>query len=470
MNRNRHQESTEITELILEAAEKARAEIGIVTKQPATGKAAKWPIDCNIGPGLEGAIACESKVGYVNGTDGLLSYRGYDIFELCAYSTYEEVSFLLLHGHLPNSAELYEFEQKLIKHRHMNKTLRLLMSFPVEEMNAMAALRMGTIFMRQEFTDVDRESAKPDLSDAISADEDSIGMETKPSGERHAIYEFKKKKKRRKKKDPNLDDASGLEACYHLIAGVPTVTAAIARLRCGLMPYEPLNDLSHAANLFYMMNGKRPTAIEERVLDVALILHADHGMNASTFAAMVVASTMSDIYFSVGSGIAALNGPLHGGANERVLDTLREVGNPGNVEAWVNQSLAKKKKIPGFGHRVYKTYDPRARILGPLAKFRCLGCKTDIQNLISTAEHLEQKVVSSLAQEKKIFPNVDYYSGVVYTRLGIDPAMFTPLFAVSRVAGWTARVLEYMQNNRIFRPRALYTGEFNQVFKQVDER
>jgi citrate synthase len=475
MNQERHQErhkdSTEITELILDAAEKARTEIGVVTKQPSTGKSAKWPIDCNIGPGLEGAIACESKVGYVNGTDGLLSYRGYDIFELCAYSTYEEVSFLLLHGHLPSATELQEFEQKLIKHRHMNKTLRLLMSFPVEDMNAMAALRMGTIFMRQEFTDVDRESAKPDLSDAISADEDSIGMETKPSGERRAIYEFKKKKKRRKKKkDSDLDDASGLEACYHLIAGVPTVTAAIARLRHGLMPYEPLNDLSHAANLYYMMNGRRPTAIEERVLDVALILHADHGMNASTFAAMVVASTMSDIYFSVGSGIAALNGPLHGGANERVLDTVREVGNPDNVEAWVNQSLAQKKKIPGFGHRVYKTYDPRARILGPLAKFRCLGCKPEIQNLISTAELLEQKVISSLDQEKKIFPNVDYYSGIVYTRLGIDPSMFTPLFAVSRVAGWTARVLEYMNNNRIFRPRALYTGEFNQVFKQVDER
>ena len=470
MNRNRHQESTEITELILKAAESARTEIGVVSKQPTTGKSAKWPIDCNIGPGLEGAIACESKVGYVNGTDGLLSYRGYDIFELCAYSTYEEVSFLLLHGHLPNATELKEYEQKLINYRHMNKTLRLLMSFPVEEMNAMAALRMGTIFMRQEFTDVDRESAKPDLSDAISADEDSIAMETKPSGERHAIYEFKKKKKRRKKKDSNLDDASGLEACYHLIAGVPTVTAAIARLRHGLMPHEPLNDLSHAANLFYMMNGRRPTVIEERVLDVALILHADHGMNASTFASMVVASTMSDIYFSVGSGIAALNGPLHGGANERVLHTLRKVGDPSNAGAWVNQTLAEKKKIPGFGHRVYKTYDPRARILGPLAKFRCLGCKIDIQNLISTAEQLEQEVVTSLGQEKKIFPNVDYYSGVVYSRLGIDPAMFTPLFAVSRVAGWTARVLEYMQNNRIFRPRALYTGEFNQVFKQVDER
>ena len=239
MNRNRHQESTEITELILKAAESARTEIGVVSKQPTTGKSAKWPIDCNIGPGLEGAIACESKVGYVNGTDGLLSYRGYDIFELCAYSTYEEVSFLLLHGHLPNATELKEYEQKLINYRHMNKTLRLLMSFPVEEMNAMAALRMGTIFMRQEFSDIDQESAKPDLSDAISSDEDSIGMETKPSGDRHAIYEFKKKKKRRKKKDSNLDDASGLEACYHLIAGVPTVTAAIARLRHGLMPHEP---------------------------------------------------------------------------------------------------------------------------------------------------------------------------------------------------------------------------------------
>jgi citrate synthase len=469
MNRDRHQETTEITELILSAAAKARAEIGTVGKQAATGKSAKWPIDCTIGPGLEGAIACESKVGYVNGSAGLLSYRGYDIFELCAHSTYEEVSYLLLHGRLPSAKELQEYEQKLVNYRHMNKTLRLLMSFPVEKMNAMAALRMGTIFMRQEFTSLDHEEAKPTLDDAISADEDSIAMETKPSGERRAIYEFKQKKPRTKKKS-NRDDASGLEACYHLIAGVPTITAAIARLRHGLMPYEPLNTLSHAGNIFYMMNGRRPTPIEERVLDVALILHADHGMNASTFASMVVASTMSDIYFSVGSGIAALNGPLHGGANERVLHTLRDVGVPENASEWVKKSLENKDKVPGFGHRVYNTYDPRARILGPLAKFQCSGCTQEIQNLISTAEKVEHEVVSSLAEEKNIFPNVDYYSGVVYTRLGIDPAMFTPLFAVSRVAGWTARVLEYIQKNRIFRPRALYTGQFDKEFTPINER
>ncbi len=471
MNSDRHQGSTEITALILEAAAKARAEIGEVNHKPAAARGAKWPIACQIGPGLEGAIACESKVGYVNGTQGLLSYRGYDIFELCAYSTYEEVSYLLLHGHLPNAKELREYEQRLIRYRHMNKTLRLLMSFPVEKMNAMAALRMGTIFMRQEFTYIDQEAAKPDLKDAISADEDSIGMETKPTGEKKAIYEFRKKKKKPKKIDAELDDASGLEACYHLIAGVPTLTAAIARIRQGLMPYEPLNDLSHAGNLFYMMNGRRPTPIEERVLDVVLILHADHGMNASTFASMVVASTLSDIYFSIGSGIAALNGPLHGGANERVIHTLREIGTPDRVSEWVSRCLTNKIKIPGFGHRVYKTYDPRARVLGPLAKYRCLGCSAEIQNLISTAEELEKEVVtSSLTAEKKIFPNVDFYSGVIYTRLGIDPAMFTPLFAVSRVAGWTARILEYMRHNRIFRPRALYTGKFNQVYKPLNER
>jgi len=253
MNRDRHQETTEITKLILDAAAKARAEIGVVGKQAATGKSVKWPIDCTIGPGLEGAIACESKVGYVNGSAGLLSYRGYDIFELCAHSTYEEVSYLLLHGHLPSASELQEYEQKLINYRHMNQTLRLLMSFPVEKMNAMAALRMGTIFMRQEFTSLDHEEAKPTLDDAISADEDSIAMETKPSGERRAIYEFKQKKSRKKSKKSNRDDASGLEACYHLIAGVPTITAAIARLRHGLMPYEPLSTLSHAGNIFYMM-------------------------------------------------------------------------------------------------------------------------------------------------------------------------------------------------------------------------
>ncbi|MBN2331951.1 MAG: citrate/2-methylcitrate synthase [Deltaproteobacteria bacterium] len=464
-----HPETRKITDIIVKAAAKARRETKNEPGHPHAQKVVRWPLNCTIGPGLEGAIACESKVGYVNGAKGWLVYRGYDIFDLCAYSTYEEVSYLLLHGSLPTAQELEEYKQKLIQYRYLNKTLRILMGFPVEEMNSMAALRMGTLLMRQEFTDRDKESGRPAIDDAISADEDSIPMETLPTGEEHAIYEFSSKK-RAKKRKMSGEKASGLEACYHLIAGVPTITAAIARVRQGNMAIEPDPELSHAANLLYMMNGTRPTPLQERIMDIALILHADHGMNASTFASMVVASTLSDIYFSVGSGIAALSGPLHGGANEQVLHTLKEIGSPEKVKAWVRSASRESRKIPGFGHRVYKAYDPRARVLGPMAAYRIKKFNDDNLRLFTVAQELEKQVHDEFGKEKKIFPNVDFYSGIVYSRMGIDPAMFTPLFAVSRVAGWTARVLEYLQKNRIFRPRAMYTGDFEQEYVPLEQR
>ncbi|MEA2110183.1 MAG: citrate/2-methylcitrate synthase [Pseudomonadota bacterium] len=465
-----HEDTQRITDIILKAASKARRETRDESKKQHAGKPLRWPIECTIGPGLEGAIACESKIGYVDGSKGWLVYRGYDIFDLCAYSSYEEVSYLLLHGSLPTPEQLDDYKKKLIEYRYLNKTLRLLMGFPVEEMNAMGALRMGTILMRQEFTYKDQESGRPGLDDAISTDEDSIPMETQPAGEKKAIYEFNAARKARRKRKKMRGDASGLEACYHLLAGVPTITAAISRVRQGHMAIEPDPKLSHAGNFLYMMTGKRPTPVQERIMDVALILHADHGMNASTFASMVVASTLSDIYFSIGSGIAALSGPLHGGANEQVLHTLKKIGSPENVSPWVQSAGKKKKKISGFGHRVYKAYDPRARVLGPLAGHRIRSCPEEIVNLYETANELEKRVLRTFGREKKIFPNVDFYSGIVYSRLGIDPSMFTPIFAVSRVAGWTARVLEYLQKNRIFRPRAMYSGEFEREYVSLEDR
>ena len=393
-----HENTQKITDIILKAAEKARRETRDEDQKLRAGKSIDWPIECTIGPGLEGAIACDSKVGYVDGSKGWLVYRGYDIFDLCAYSSYEEVSYLLLHGSLPTPDQLEAFNKKLVEYRYLNKTLRLLMGFPVEEMNAMGALRMGTILMRQEFTYRDQEAGRPAIGDAISADEDSIPMETAPTGEAKAIYEFNAAKKARKRKKM-LGDASGLEACYHLLAGVPTITAAISRVRQGHMAIEPDPQLSHAANFLYMMTGKRPTPVQERIMDIALILHADHGMNASTFASMVVASTLSDIYFSVGSGIAALSGPLHGGANEQVLHTLKEIGSPDQVADWVQTASKKKKKVPGFGHRVYKAYDPRARVLGPLAGYNIERCDEEIVNLYRTATALEKKVLADLLLE-----------------------------------------------------------------------
>lgn len=465
-----HNNTKKITELVLNAAKKARKETDI---EPETTliKSINWPVECIVGPGLEGAIACESKIGYVNGTKGWLVYRGYDIFDLCAYSTYEEVSYLLLHGNLPTAQQLKTFNRKLIECRYVPETLRLLLNFPVEKMSPMEALRLGVNLMRQEFAQVNKDDSKLGAENVISTDEDSIPMETPPRGEKHAIYEFKGEKniKGLKLSERDLETTAGYKSCYHLIAGVASITASIARIRQGHFPIEPDPTLGHAANLIHMMTGKKPSPEEERIMDIMLILHADHGMNASTFAAMVVASTLSDIYFSVGSGIAALNGPLHGGANERVIHMLKEIGSIKNVKSWYENSRKKKDKIMGFGHRVYKAYDPRARILSPLAEYLVENNKESL-SLFRVARSLEEVVVSTLGVKKKIFPNVDFYSGIAYHALGIPTEFFTPMFTVSRVAGWTARVMEYLENNRIFRPRAMYTGPFDKQYLPIKQR
>ncbi len=459
----------EIMKVVSKAIVEARREIGGVPEPPSKGKL-KWPIQCTVGPGLEGAIACESQVGFVNGSQGSLVYRGYDVLELCGHSTFEEVSYLLIHGRLPAKAQLQRFERKLVDFRRIPATMRQLMGFPVEKMNAMSAIRLGTNMMRQEFTRLDEMEARRDPDTAISADEDSIPMEVPPFGAEHAIYEFPKGKvPKSDKSEKAMAEAAGIASASHLIAGTATITAAVARIRQGVMPLEPDPELSHAANYLYMMTGQRPSATEAKIMDIALILHADHGMNASTFASLVVASTLSDMYMSISSGVAALNGPLHGGANERVIQTLEEIGTPQNVQTWYEQAKAQGKKIPGFGHRVYKRYDPRARVLGPIAKY-LTGQNSRAERLLETAQELEKVVIGDLGPEKGIYPNVDFYSGLVYSCLGIPTYLFTPTFAVARVAGWTARVLEYMKNNRIFRPRAIYTGRLNKQYVPLDER
>lgn len=462
-------EIQEIQNIILDAAEKARRETAN-EPEPDILKKSRWPIPCTVGPGLEGAIACESKVGYVNGAKGWLVYRGYNIFELCAYSTYEEVAFLLLHGNMPTSEELADFKENLFNATRINNVVRQLMGFPIEKMSVMGALRLGTNLIRGEFENPDSEDARPPLVDAIGADEDSIAMETMPLGSNRATYEFRMKYSRKAKaRRAIFHKERGLSATYHLIAGMSTIIGAVSRIHNNKLPIEPIPELSHAGNMIYMITGRKPTPVEERILDIALILHADHGMNASTFATMVVASTLADIYFSVGAGIAALSGPLHGGANEEVIKNLREIKLPANVVSWVEEKLEKKKKISGFGHRVYKAYDPRARILGPLAGY-LIKKNSGLKNLYNTAVKLENTVLKTFGKEKQIFPNVDFYSGLVYNVLGFDDELFTPMFAASRVAGWTARVLEYMQKNRIFRPRALYTGEFNNTYIPIKKR
>jgi citrate synthase len=471
-------ETEGLAKLILAAKQKAIEETG-TEPEPGLTQRIQWPVDCTVGPGLEGAIACESSVGYVNGSKGWLIYRGYDIFDLCAYSTFEEVCYLLLHGDLPTASQLAEFKATLAVYRNAPRTIRRMVSFPLERMHMMALLRMATNLMRQEFTKLDRRISRPDVDEAIGADEDSIPMETKPTGEAHAIYEFERSVSGRAMKMKERGEPVGIlrtgyegsdiECCYHLIGASATLVASMARIRAGGMPLEPDPKLGHAANFLYMLTGKRPSPPEERIMDIALILHADHGMNASTFATMVVASTLSDIYFSVGSGIGALSGPLHGGANEKVVETIRKIGSVENVKPWYEAARTQKRKIAGFGHRVYKSYDPRARILAPLAESLAEGNPETVR-LLEIARALEREVVSTLGEEKKIFPNVDFYSGLVFTALGIPTDLFVPIFAISRVAGWTARVLEYLQNNRIFRPRAMYVGEFGRKYAPLDER
>ncbi|MBN2803218.1 MAG: citrate/2-methylcitrate synthase [Deltaproteobacteria bacterium] len=467
----------DIKRIIIEAGQKAALDTGN-EPEPHMTTPAKWPLECTVGPGLEGAIACESKVGYVNGAKGWLVYRGYDIFELAAHATYEETAFLLLHGRLPKERELKKLKRKLASYGKVSATLRVLMGFPVEKMNPMAALRLGTNLMRQEFTfcDIDldesdeRRRKKTVEDDYIAMDDDSIAMETVPKGETKATYEFHQAVKVDDSYGGNeLYDADGIEACYHVIAALPTIAAAISRVRRGLMPIDPDPHLSVAANFLYMLTGYRPSPVEEKIMDVSLILHADHGMNASTFACMVVASTLSDIYFSIGSGIAALNGPLHGGANEQVLKMLEKIRSHGDVGDWLDEKLMNNEKIMGFGHRVYKAYDPRARVLEPLAELLTENHE-DGKSLLRIAKRLESEMIDRVGKSKGIFPNVDFYSGIVYTSLGIPSDMFTSVFAVGRVSGWTARVLEYLNKNRIFRPRAIYTGDFNKKYVPIEER
>lgn len=414
--------TAQINELIRAAKEKAYKETDSEPEAALTS-AVNWPVDCKVGLGLEGAVACETTIGYVNGSKGWLIYRGLDCFDLSDFSTFEETSYLLIFGKLPTKKELQQFNAKLTEYRVLSK----------EEWAAVTALPLG------------KAHPMADLRTAVSV----LGL-----------------------LDPTSEDTSvdaETEVSIKLLAKVATLTGIIARIRRGEEPVPADTNLSLAADLVRMMTGRTPTEEDAKVMDVCLILHADHGMNASTFTSMVVNSSLSDMYSSIVAGIGSLKGPLHGGANEAVLKTLEEIGSPDNVENWYQQARSTKKKVMGFGHRVYKAYDPRARVLLPLAE---LLSKRDpeTRRLLDIAIKLEAVVIQELGKEKKIFPNVDFYSGIVYTAMGIETEMFTPIFAVSRVAGWTARVLEYLKNNRIFRPRGIYVGPAYVEYVSIDER
>lgn len=412
----------EVNDLIREAANKAAQETSNEPEPQVTGDVT-YPVDVKLGKGLEGALACTTKIGYVNGAKGWLVYRGYNILDLGEKSTFEETSYLLLFGKLPNKQELADFDKKLKTYRKVPKVvIDVLKVIPTAKTHPMSALRTAVSILGT-------------LDD--NAEKTTVPDET--------------------------------EVSIKLIGQMATIAGAIARIRAGKEPVEPDMSLTHAANFLYMMTGEKPCELDTKVMDVSLVLHADHGMNASTFTTMVVNSSLADMYGSVTAGISSLKGPLHGGANEHVLYVLDEIKTPDKVDEWFKKARETKRKVMGFGHRVYKAYDPRARILGPVAKLYSEK-KPEFKTLYETAAKLDDAVCSGLGKEKKIFPNVDFYSGIVYRAMGIETAMFTPIFAVSRISGWTARALEYLGDNRIFRPRAVYTGPTKIDYAPISER
>jgi len=371
--------------------------------------------------GLQDIVASITRIGYIDGQAGKLVYRGYDINQLAEHSTYEETVFLLLYGKLPDQAELSAFNEKLISYRHvMDEVINKLTQLPCP-CHPMSMLRTGISHMEC----IDDVCLIP------------------------------------------ADIQSKQEAGVKLIAQIPVLTAAISRILDNKAPVPPDSSLSHAANFLYMLKGERADPLEEKAMDVSLIIHADHGMNASTFASLVVAATLSDIHSAITAGIAALKGPLHGGANEEVMKMLLNFHSVEEAEYYVKDLVAKNKRIVGFGHRVYNTYDPRAVMLEQYAKD--ISLITNNKELYEIAHTIEKKGVEGLGH-KGVFPNVDFYSGLIYYSMGIDTKMFTPIFAVSRIAGWVARIIEYLEDNSIFRPRAVYVGPRDLKYVPVEER
>lgn len=355
--------------------------------------------------GLEDIVVATSSICFIDGARGILSYRGIDIHELAEKSSFEEVCYLLWFGRLPRQKELDDLSETLAQNRTVPKeVLHLMKNFP-KDANPMEVLRT-----------------------AVSA---------------LSLY------------DPDAsanDSEANLRKAYRLTGQLAGIVAATDRIRQGKEPVMPDPSLKHAANFVYMLTGKKPDATAEKAFDVALILHADHEFNASTFAGRVTAATLSDIHSATTSAIGALKGPLHGGANQDVMKMLLEIGKVEKVLPYLNEALAKKRKISGFGHRVYRTEDPRATHLRKMS-----------QNLCESSGNrqwfeMSRIIEETMKRQKNLNANVDFYSATVYYTLGIPIDLFTPIFAVSRISGWTAHILEQLENNRLIRPRAEYTG------------
>jgi len=371
------------------------------------------------GKGLEGIVAANSGVCWIDGEAGVLSYRGIDIHELAEKSTFEETTYLLWNGMLPTELSLREFSSQLALARVLDqRMIDLLRSFPTSA-TPMEVLR--TAVSALSFYDADEKD--------------------------------------------NSHDANVRKA-YNLTAQIPMIVAIYDRIRKGLEIVPPDRSLTHTGNFLWMLNGEKPTATATHTLDIALILHADHELNASTFAARVIAATLSDIHSAVTGALGALKGPLHGGANEGVMRLLYAIDKAGaDPTEYVKELLAAKKKVMGFGHRVYKTEDPRATHLRRMSEQ--LGKDSGQTKWFDYSRAIELYIKA----EKNLNANVDFYSASTYTMLGIDVDLFTPIFAISRMAGWAAHVIEQLDDNRLIRPRAEYIGpEYPSPYIPIVER
>ncbi len=377
--------------------------------------------DVQYSKGLEGIIVGDSTKSYVDGDKGVLIYHGMKIEEVCEHSNFDEICFLLMYDRYPKEDEFERWKRLLAQYRDIPcEVYEFIRSIPKYNIHPMAVMRTAVSMLG--------------LYDDEAEDDSKEAQERK---------------------------------CVRLISRVGTVAAALGRVRRGQEPIHPKKDLGYAANFLYMYLGKLPDKFEEDVFDDMLLLHADHECNASAFSTVVVASSLSDIYSSITGGVASLKGPLHGGANEEVMHMLEEIGSADKAEAFILDAVARKKKVMGFGHRVYKTYDPRAAVLKKYAAE--VTKRAGTQKWVEMAEIVEKTMIQKLGQ-KGIYANVDFYSGIVMASLGIETAMFTPIFAVGRMPGWVSHFMEQMADNRIFRPRFLYVGPLEEHYTPIEKR
>ena len=367
--------------------------------------------------GLEGVVAATTRLCDLDGINGRLAYQGYSIEDLARHASFEEVVWLLWHGELPRADDLTAFRKELTEAGPLPAEAVKVLKLLPKTMHPMRVLQLGVALLGG--LDPDAEDSSPEAN-------------------------------RRK--------------AVRLVARVSSLTTAYHRIRIGRRPIAPRPDLSHAANFLYMLSGRKPRVVPTRAFDAALVLYAEHELNASTFTARVVASTLADMHSAVSAAVGALKGPLHGGAGEAVMRTLEEIGQPDNADAFTRQALAEKRRLMGFGHRVYKAGDPRAKILRTLAAKACRNSSEAVW--YETAIKLHEAV----NREKGLIPNVDFYSAPLFKALGIPVDLFIPVIAVSRIAGWTANLMEQYHDNRLIRPRADYVGPSAREFRPLAAR